>query len=141
MPLYGHEMDETYGVIETGLGFGMSKSRFERADILGFGRIVEEKAAKANMTSGRIRVGLKSLSGPPAREGASILDNDGLKIGHVTSGVPSPILGFNIAMGYVPSQHSGVGTKVKLEIRSKLYDAEIMALPFVTPPYHRRLKA
>ncbi|ESQ77524.1 glycine cleavage system aminomethyltransferase GcvT [Asticcacaulis sp. YBE204] len=136
MPLYGHEMDETYGVVEAGLSFGMSKSRLERGDIRGIDRIRSERENPQ-----RTRVALRVLEGPPARDGAKILASDGEEIGIVTSGVPSPSLGYSIAMGYVPATQSAVGTKLKLEVRGKAYAAEIVSIPFVANGYHRKPKA
>ena len=133
MPLYGHEMDLGYNLMESGLSFGMSKSRRERGDIRGMDAI--------NAPLKRVRVGLKSLEGPPAREGAKILDDDKAEVGIVTSGLPSPSLGYGIAMGYVPPTQSAIGTKLWLEVRGKAYRCEIVPMPFVSNGYHRRPKA
>ena len=89
----------------------------------------------------RVRVAIRLLEGPPAREGARILSEDGAELGVITSGVPSPSLGYSIAMGYVPPASSDIGTKLKLEVRGKPYTAEIVTLPFVANGYHRKSKA
>lgn len=137
MPLYGHEMDASYSVVESGLSFGMSKSRFERGDIRGQARIAAQKAGQMD----RVRVAMRVLEGPPAREGAKIVDQDGGQIGHITSGVPSPSLGYSIAMGYVPPAYSVIGTKINIEVRGKPYKAEIVSIPFVANGYHRKPKS
>ncbi|ESQ83354.1 hypothetical protein AEAC466_13985 [Asticcacaulis sp. AC466] len=136
MPLYGHEMDAGYTLAEANLGFAMNKSRLTRGDIRGIDRL------KAQLDGGlaRVRVALRVLEGPPAREGAKILSADGAEIGVVTSGVPSPSLGYSIAMGFVPPSSSAVGTALKLETRGKSYAAEVVALPFVANGYHRKPK-
>jgi aminomethyltransferase len=54
----------------------------------------------------------------------------GEDLGVVTSGAPSPTLGYPIAMGYVPPQHAEVGTMVDVAIRGSMVDAEIVPLPF-----------
>ncbi|MFT4089855.1 MAG: glycine cleavage system aminomethyltransferase GcvT [Asticcacaulis sp.] len=136
MPLYGHEMNETYAPFEAGLGFGVAKTRLERGDVRGQSRHVAQKAGQLE----RIRVGLKMLSGPPAREGAIILGADGEAIGIVTSGVPSPSLGVSIGMGYVPPAFAATGTALQVEVRGKAHPAEVVSLPFVTTPYHRKPK-
>ncbi|MGZ3298398.1 MAG: glycine cleavage system aminomethyltransferase GcvT [Asticcacaulis sp.] len=137
MPLYGHEMDAGYTLVEANLGFAMNKSRLMRGDIKGIDRI------RKHLDGGhdRVRVALRVLEGPPAREGAKILGEDGGELGVVTSGVPSPSLGVSIAMGYVPPAFAAVGTKLKLETRGRAYAAEVTALPFVANGYHRKPKA
>lgn len=87
-----------------------------------------------------IPLGLISKSGPPARQGASILSIEGQELGKVTSGCPSPSLGSNIAMGYVPTTHSKVGTKVGLKIRDKVYEAVVSKMPFVKANYYNKPK-
>ena len=137
MPLYGHEMDAGHTLVEANLGFAMQKSRLERGDIRGVERIRAQKAGDL----ARVRVAIRGLEGPPAREGAKILSADGAEIGYVTSGGPSPSLGYAIAMGYVPPALSAVGTALKLEVRGKPYAAEIVSLPFAPNGYHRKPKA
>ena len=134
MPLYGHEMDKGISPVESGLSFGMSPSRLKRGDVRGGNRIIAETDGDLKQT----RVGLKSLGGPPAREGAQIVDAAGTRIGHVTSGVPSPSLGVSIAMGYVQPALAVLGTRLKLDIRGKTYDWEVVAMPFITNSYHRK---
>lgn len=137
MPLYGHEMDETYAPFEAGLGFGVAKTRLARGDVRGQARLAAQKVGALERT----RVALRVLSGPPAREGARILSEDGLDLGLVTSGVPSPSLGYSIAMGYVPPAFAAVGTRLNIEVRGKSHPAEITSLPFVAHSYHRKPKA
>ncbi len=137
MPLYGHEMDAGYSLVEANLGFAMQKSRLNRGDIKGVDRIRQQ--LDGDLT--RVRVALRVLEGPPARDGAKILAEDGADLGIVTSGVPSPSLGYSIAMGYVPPAQSAIGTKLKVETRGKPYAAEVVTIPFVANGYHRRPKA
>lgn len=61
---------------------------------------------------------------------------DGEEAGHVTSGVPSPSLKKNVAMGYVTQGSSKTGTDVKIEIRKKLYDGVISKMPFLPSNYY-----
>lgn len=73
-------------------------------------------------------------SGPPARHGAEIF-KDGKRIGTVTSGCPSPSIFGNIAMGYVLDEHKKVGEKLELNIRNKMYSAEVAKMPFIKTNY------
>jgi len=85
-------------------------------------------------------VGLSVKEGAPAREGAEIADIDGTVIGIVTSGGPSPTLGRNIAMGYVPPSHAALGTELKVIVRGRPVAAEVIDTPFVAQRYYRKPK-
>lgn len=55
---------------------------------------------------------------------------DGRRIGEVTSGESSPSVGKFIGMGYVETQFSNPGTKIKIEIRGKMVEAVVVPRPF-----------
>ena len=59
------------------------------------------------------------------------------RLGKVTSGIPSPSLGKNIAMGYVASGHHKKGTELAVEVRGKLRKATVTPMPFVPTRYYR----
>ena len=59
------------------------------------------------------------------------------EIGEVTSGCPSPSLGINVAMGYVPASKSKNGTKVSLKVRNRTVEAVVTKMPFVPSNYYR----
>lgn len=137
LPLYGHDADETTSPVEAALTFALSKSRKERADFPGAERILRELGGELS----RVRVGLHVREGAPAREGAEIADADGNVIGRVTSGGPSPSLGKNIAMGYVPPAFSELGAELKVIVRGKALAAGVVATPFVANRYYRKPKS
>jgi aminomethyltransferase len=137
LPLHGHDIDPTTSPVEGALTFALSKSRKERADFNGADRVLKELADSPS----RVRVGLSVKEGAPAREGAEIADMDGNLIGKVTSGGPSPTLGRNIAMGYVPPAFAELGTDLKVIVRGKAAAAEVIAMPFVAQRYYRKPKA
>ncbi|NEX93407.1 glycine cleavage system aminomethyltransferase GcvT [Caulobacter sp. 17J65-9] len=134
LPLYGHDADETTSPVEAALTFALSKRRKEARDFKGAERIMAELGGAAS----RVRVGLSVLEGAPAREGAEIADADGKVVGKVTSGGPSPTLGRNIAMGYVPPSLSALGTRLNVIVRGKSQAAEVVATPFVAQRYFRK---
>lgn len=71
-------------------------------------------------------------------EGAQILAADGkTSLGNVTSGIPSPTLGQNIAMGYVLNGHHKKGTDLLVDVRRKLRPAKIVGMPFVPSKFYR----
>lgn len=137
LPLYGHDADETTSPVEAALTFAISKSRKERGDFPGAERILKELEHGPT----RVRVGLHVKEGAPARGGAEIAGADGAVIGKVTSGAPSPSLGKNIAMGYVPPALSELGTEVKVVVRGKPLAAEVVGTPFVPTRYYRKPKS
>ncbi len=56
--------------------------------------------------------------------------SDGEVVGHITRCCYSPRLEHNIALVNVPTELSGPGTQVQLDIHGTLVDAEITALPW-----------
>lgn len=134
LPLYGHDADETTSPVEASLGFALNKRRREAADFPGAARILREHGGDLK----RVRIGLKVKEGAPAREGAEIADADGKVIGRVTSGGPSPTLGSNIAMGYVPPAYAELGTPLNVIVRGRSQAAEVVAMPFVAKRFYRK---
>lgn len=55
----------------------------------------------------------------------------------ITSGIPSPTLGKNIAMGYIKNGYHKKGTDVKVKVRKNLRDAIVVGMPFVPAKYYR----
>jgi aminomethyltransferase len=133
LPLYGHDLDDTVSPIEAGLNFAVSKRRREAADFPGASRIMSELAGNLS----RVRVGL-FVEGAPAREGATILDENGVGVGRVTSGGFAPSLSRAIALGFVDPRHAAPGTRLKVAVRDRLQPAEVTTLPFVPHRYVRK---
>ena len=121
--------------MEAALTFAMSKRRRLAGDFPGASRILAELEDGPD----HVRVGLRVLEGAPAREGADIADEAGEVIGRVTSGGPSPSLGYPIAMGFVPPELSGLGSRLKVIVRGKAAAAEVVPLPFVAHRYVRKV--
>ena len=136
LPLHGHDIDPNTSPVEGALTFALSKSRKERGDFNGAERVLKELADGPS----RVRVGLIVKEGAPAREGAELADVAGNVSGKVTSGGPSPTLGRNIAMGYVPPAFSELGTDLQVIVRGKAAPAEVVAMPFVAQRYYRKPK-
>ncbi len=95
MPLYGHEISESINVWESGLG---RFCKMEKGDFIG--RAALERAKATGLA--RTLVGLEMIDRGIARDGYRCCDEAGEVIGVVTSGSPSPTLGKNIALAFVP---------------------------------------
>lgn len=139
MCLYGHDIDETTTPVEAGLSWVVGKDRREAGNFNGAEVILQQiKPKKAGGTGvTRRRIGLL-VDGAPAREGATIIGNDGETIGNVTSGCPSPTLGKNIAMGYIKDGWQKAGTEVGVLVRGKKRKAVVTKMPFVPSRYWKQ---
>ncbi len=134
LPLYGHDIDRETTPVMAGLTFAISKRRRAEGGFPGAIRIL----AEIENGPPQRRVGFEVDGRQPVREGARVLDAEGNEAGRVTSGGFSPSLQRPIAMGYVASHLAEAGTELKLEQRSKLFDARVAAMPFVPHRYHRK---
>ncbi len=124
--LYGNDLDETTTPIEAGLSWSIPKDKEEDYN----GKTVIMNQVKNGVT--RKLVGLKMVDKGIARHGYNVFYNNE-KIGVVTSGGVSPMRGDNIALAYVKNlEDLTIGSNIQVEIREKLYNAEIVKKPFVT---------
>ena len=130
MALYEHEISDKINVWEAGLD---RYCKMEKADFIG--RAALERAKAAGLT--RTLVGLEMVERGIARDGYCCCNEAGEAIGVVTSGSPSPTLGRNIALAYVPPAMSAIGTPIYVEIRSQKAKAQVVPTPF----YKRARKA
>ena len=123
--LYGNDLDENTTPVEAGLSWSIPKDKQENYN----GKEVIMEQIK-NGTAKKL-VGLKMLDRAIARHEYEVYKN-GEKIGYITSGGPSPMLGVNIALAYVKNDKEiCTGAIVQVMIREKLHDAEIVKRPFV----------
>ncbi|MET0977376.1 MAG: glycine cleavage system aminomethyltransferase GcvT [Paeniglutamicibacter terrestris] len=125
MPLYGNELSLEGNPFEANLGPIVSFKKEENF----VGRAALE-AIKAEGVK-RVLVGLKGL-GRRAGRGGYAVSVDGAQIGAITSGQPSPTLGFPVAMAYVEPAFAEIGTKVDVDLRGKAEAFEVVSLPFYT---------
>jgi aminomethyltransferase len=58
-------------------------------------------------------------------------------IGVVTSGGFSPSLGVPIAMAYVQSKYSDIGSELFASVRNKLVPVTVCEMPFIVQNYYR----
>ena len=134
LPLYGHDLDDRTTPVMAGLTFAINKRRRAEGGFAGSMRIMAELQNGAP----QLRVGFEVEGRQPVREGALVLDGEGNEVGKITSGGFSPSLQRPIAMGYVATGLAEPGTALKLEQRGKLFDARVVAMPFVPHRYYRK---
>jgi aminomethyltransferase len=127
MPLYGNELSLQGDPFAAGLGPVVALSK--EGDFVGKGALAAKKEAGAGTTSGRRLVGLKGLGRRAGRAHYPVL-KDGNVVGEVTSGQPSPTLGYPIAMAYVDVAFTEVGTTLDIDLRGKAEPFEVVDLPF-----------
>jgi aminomethyltransferase len=124
MALYGNDIDETTNPLEAGLGWTV---KFDAGDFVGREVLAKVKDQGVH----RKLVGLEMTGRGIGRHGYPVkAAGGGDPIGVVTSGSPSPTLGKNIALAYVPVAHSAIGTKVLVDCRGKDVEAVVVKTPF-----------
>jgi aminomethyltransferase len=135
--LYGHDIDANTTPVEAGLSWAIQKVRRE-------GGAREGGYPGADAIDGQLargaaikRVGLVGLERAPVREGATINDARGHKLGHVTSGTLSPTTNQPIAMAYLAANHALPGQEVQAVVRGKPLPMRVSAMPFVPHRYFR----
>ena len=83
------------------------------------------------------RVGIQPEGRAPVRAHSEIVTAMGESIGEVSSGSYGPTVGRPIAMGYVKSTYSHLGTELQAVVRGKPLSVKVCHLPFVQHNYKR----
>lgn len=121
--LYGNDINESTSPIEAGLGW---ITKFTK-------NFINSENLKKQKQEGvkRKLVGLQIIDRGIARKDYPIVNIDGKEIGIVTSGTMSPTLKKAIAMGYVATEFSEIGTEIFVQVRNKQIKAKVVQIPFV----------
>lgn len=120
--LYGNDIDDTTTPLEANLGW-ITKPET--------GFIASDKLMKQKQDgTERKLIGFEMKERGIPREGYLIKNDAGEVIGKVTSGTQSPLTKKAIGLGYVQKGHTKSGEKLKVEIRNKLLEAEVVRPPF-----------
>jgi len=122
MCLYGNDIDEDTTPLEALLSFVV---KFDKGDFIGKDALLKQKSEGVK----KKRVGIRMLGAGIPRQHYEVF-KDSAMIGTVTSGTFSPLLEYGIAMAYVPSEHANTGDKIKVKIRDKMVDGEMVKFPF-----------
>jgi aminomethyltransferase len=129
--LYGNDLDEETTPVSASLLWAMPKS------IRANGRFIGAHAFRTALAEGPAtkRVGLKPEGRQPVRNGALIVDGDGITIGMVTSGGFGPSVNHPIAMGYINKSAIDAATPLFAKVRDTLITINIATLPFTPHNY------
>jgi aminomethyltransferase len=120
--LYGNDIDESTTPFEAAIGFVV---KLEKGDFIGKAALVNQRAVGIE----RKRVGINMVEAGIPRQHFEVF-KDQLSIGSVTSGTFSPLLNHGVAMAYVANDSANAGQRVKVKIRGRLVDGEIVKFPF-----------
>ena len=122
MPLYGHEIDASINPFEAVLDWvvKLTKPEFIGRTALGKAR---EQGIKRKL------IGFEMTERGIARDGCEMISN-GIGVGWVTSGGPSPTLNKNLGMCYLPLELAEPGKKIEVLIRGRAVAAQTIAMPF-----------
>ncbi|MET4216331.1 aminomethyltransferase [Bradyrhizobium sp. LB7.2] len=137
--LYGHDIDTGTTPVEAALEWSVQKSRRTGGARAGGFPGAETILAHFDHGAARRRVGLRTEGRAPVREGALLFANatSSESIGTVTSGGFGPSLNAPVAMGYVPTSQSALGTQIFAEVRGQRLPLQIATMPFVKNTYKR----
>ena len=129
MPLYGHELGEDINALSCGIDFAIALDKSienEGETFIGQEALIKTRDAGGPETK---LVGFEIDSKRTPRQGMPIMLN-GNQVGTVTSGCASPTLGKSIAMGFVPSDKTEVGTTYEIDAGRATLSATVVQLPF-----------
>ena len=128
MPLYGHELTDETTPLDAGLAKFLD---LEKPSFIGRDALLAQRAA--GVPARRLACAEMLQRGPVPRQGFAFHAPGGDAIGAVTSGMLSPTLQKNIAMGSLDSAFAKPGTGIEIEIRGRRHAAVV-----VTRPFYRR---
>ncbi|MDD5307269.1 MAG: glycine cleavage system aminomethyltransferase GcvT [Deltaproteobacteria bacterium] len=129
--LYGNDIDETTTPLEALLGWTVS---FDTGDFNGRDALLRQKEQGVT----RKLTGFTMEDKAIARHGYAIVAENApasaQPIAHVASGSPSPTLGQNIGLAYLPTNVSKVGSAFGVVVRDKVMRAKVVKTPFYKRP-------
>lgn len=129
LALYGHELSDTINPYEARLGWAvkLDKGPFVGSDCLSH--------LKSDYT--RRLVAFEVTGKGIARGDYVVTDQAGERIGHVTTGMPSPTLGKALGIALVERAFTKEGTVIQVIIRDKPVTAVVVKYPFYQSRYKK----
>ncbi len=126
-PLNGNDLSPAHTPVEAGLGFFCD---LEKGAFIGREILARQKAEGPPVKLTALKYTSK---GPPPRAHYPVCDAAGAVIGELCSGALSPSLMTGIGMAYLPAAHSRPGTQLQIDVRGRLFPAEVVTKPFYKP--------
>lgn len=127
MPLYGNELGRDVSPFAVGLGGVVAFGK--DGDFVGRAALEAARDLGVGTTTGRTLVGLRGLGRRAARAHYPVLQ-DGVVVGEVTSGLPSPTLGYPIALASVDVAAAAECTALEVDLRGKTEPVVVVPTPF-----------
>jgi aminomethyltransferase len=126
LPLNGNDLSEKRTPLEAGLGFFVSLTK--EADFPGKAVLQKQKSEglKEKLIAFRVK---EKDKGPPPRPHYPLFQGV-VQVGEVTSGAPSPTLGYGIGLAYVQAACAEPGTTLEIEVRGNRVPVEVVKKPF-----------
>jgi aminomethyltransferase len=125
LPLNGQDLSYEITPVEAGMGFFVDVNRPRAFP----GRSTLEKQKKDGPP--RVTIGLITEPGQaPPRHGYPVF-HGGKQIGEITSGLPSPTLGYGIALALVSAPAPALGQPVEFEVRGRRVPAKVSKRKFL----------
>jgi aminomethyltransferase len=120
-PLYGHELNDDVTPLDAGLSWTV---KLTKPDFIGKQALTEYKP--------KYQLVKLSLERGIPREGYSVLNTQGEKIGTVTSGTMSVVTGKGIALAHIEKAKNPQDKKYLINIRNSNYEAQLHTKAFVS---------
>jgi aminomethyltransferase len=122
MALYGHEIHASITPYEADLAWIV---KLDKGDFIGHSALAKQKQQGVT----RKLVGFEMTGRGIGRDGYEVY-LDGAPAGWVTSGGPSPTLGKNLGLCYLPVQRAQPGQLIQIMIRNQPVEAVTVPTPF-----------
>jgi aminomethyltransferase len=122
MALYGHEIDAGISPYEADLAWIV---KMDKGDFVGKAALAKQKSEGVK----RKLVGFEMTGRGIGRDGYEV-HLDGAPAGWVTSGGPSPTLGKNIGLCYLPVERAKPGERIQIMVRDQPVEAVTIPTPF-----------
>ena len=138
LALYGHEIADDINPYEAKLGWvvKLDKDHGSTSASRGFvGRATLQQIKQAGVQ--RKLAGFEVVGRGIARGGYEIRSLAGERIGEVTTGMPSPTLGKNLGLGYLPTALATEGSEFDVIVRDRPVRARVVKTPFYKPRYKK----